>query len=162
WRKRPWLLVGWLWYVGMLVPVIGLVQFGAQAEADRYTYLPQIGLTLALVWTASELWRGFPRPIGAVAATCLLTILLASAWRQTRYWRDSETLWTHALACTSQNPVAHGNLGLALLRCGQVDKAVAHFQKALEIKPDYVDARINLGLALARRGQVDGAIGHYQ
>ena len=144
------------------MPVIGLVQFGVGNEADRFTYLPQIGLAIALAWTAADAcgtWRRF-RPIWALAATCGLMILLVSAWRQTGYWRDSETLWNHTLACTSQNSLAHYNLGFALAGRGRIDEAMAHYQKALEIKPDYAEVHNNLGFALAearadRRG--DGA-----
>ncbi len=95
-RQRPYLLVGWLWYVGMLLPVVGLVQFGGQAEADRFTYLPQIGLAVALVWAAADACRTWPRlrPVGAVAAACAVMVLAVLAWRQTSYWHDSETLWT--------------------------------------------------------------------
>ena len=163
-RQRPYLLVGWLWYVGMLVPVIGLVQFGGQAEADRFTYLPQIGLAVALVWTAADACRAWPRfrPIGAVAATCAVMILAVAAWRQTSYWRDSETLWTRTLACTSRNAVAHNNLGIALADRGRIDEAIEQYRKALDINPDYVEAHNNLGIALASCGRIDEAIEHYR
>ena len=112
-RKCPYLLVGWLWYLGMLVPVSGLVQVGAQAMADRYSYLPHIGLYIALAWTAAHVgrswrYRGWACGIGAVAASA---VLMVCAWQQTWYWRDSETLWTHALACTSRNSIARAKLG---------------------------------------------------
>lgn len=159
-RQRPYLLAGWLWYVGMLAPVIGLVQFGVQAEADRFTYLPQIGLVIALAWTAADACRTWPRfrPMGAIAATFAVMILAICAWRQTSYWRDSATLWTRALACTSQNAVAHNGLGDALFSLGRVDEGIAHFQKALEIDASYVDALNNLGVALARCGRSDEAL----
>ena len=98
---------------------------------------------------------------GAVAALAVL-ILVGFAWRQTSYWRDSETLWTHTLACTVRNFVPHNNLGLVLAQRGRVDEAIAHFQKAVEIKPDYADAHQNLGVALDGRGQLDAAIVHYR
>jgi hypothetical protein len=109
WRKRPYLLVGWLWFVGMLVPVIGLVQVGTQARADRYTYLPQIGLSIAAVWGAanlSGLWRHGQMALRLAGPTMVVALTVA-ARLQTSHWRDSISLWTHTLACTSNNPVAH-------------------------------------------------------
>ena len=163
-RKCPWLLLGWLWYLVMLVPVIGLVQVGKQAMADRYTYLPQIGLSIILAWAGAAVcrWRPDRRGAFAVVMALLLAALMASAWRQTSYWQDSETLWTHALSCTSRNPVAHNNLGAAMKRQGRVDEAIAQYRKALEIRPDHVEALNNLGNALAGRGRVDEAIAQYQ
>jgi protein O-mannosyl-transferase len=163
-RQRPYLLIGWLWYIGMLAPVIGLVQFGLQAEADRFTYLPQIGLTIALAWAAADACRAWPRfrPIWAITATCAVIILAISAWRQTSYWRDSQTLWTHTLACNPRNSLAHNDLGIVLASSGRTDEAIEHYRTALEIKPDYPDAHNNLGIALASRGQIDEAIAHYR
>ena len=163
-RKCPYLLFGWLWYLGTLVPVIGLVQVGDQAMADRYTYLTQIGLYMAIAWGAVDVAGSWPYRRWRFAAVAVLVVagLMVCAWQQTQYWRDSETLWTHTLACTSQNPIAHNNLGFALAGRGQVDEAIAHYQKALEIKPDYAEAHNNLGNALAGRGQVDEAIAHYR
>ncbi len=161
-RQRPYLLVGWLWYVGMLVPVIGLVQFGGQAEADRFTYLPQIGLTVALVWTAADACRAWLRfrRIWAIAAASAVMILAVFAWRQTSYWRDSETLWRHTLDCNSRNAVAHNNLGTALADRGRIDGAIEQYQQALDIKPGYVEAHNNLAIALASCGRIDEAIEH--
>ncbi|MGA2799213.1 MAG: tetratricopeptide repeat protein, partial [Thermoguttaceae bacterium] len=163
-RQRPYLLVGWFWYIGMLVPVIGLVQFGLQAEADRFTYLPQIGLAIALAWTAADACHAWPRfrRMWAIAATCAVIILAIIAWRQTSYWRDSETLWTHTLACNARNSLAHNDLGLVLASRGQIDEAIEHYEKALEIKPDYPDAHNNLGIALASCGRIGEAIEHYE
>ena len=114
WRRRcPAVLVGWFWYLGMLVPVIGLVQVGAQAMADRYTYLPQIGLCIALSWGTMHVVRSWPyrgRVCGAGSAL-VLAILMACAWRQTTFWRNSETLWTHTVECTSRNAMAYNSLG---------------------------------------------------
>jgi tetratricopeptide (TPR) repeat protein len=167
WRSQPAVLVGWLWYLGMLAPMIGLVQIGAHARADRYTYLPQMGLCIAVVWGAR--W-GVDRLCGdgpsrrwlyAVGGALPATVFMACGWQQTAVWRNSETLWTHTLACTSRNPIAHNNLGNALAARGQVDEAIAHYRMALEIKPDDVKAHNNLGSALAGRGQIDEAIAHY-
>jgi tetratricopeptide (TPR) repeat protein len=163
-RQRPYLLVGWLWYVGMLVPVIGLVQFGVQAEADRFTYLPQIGLLIALAWTAADVCRSRARfrRIGAVAAACALAMLVVFAWRQTSYWRHSEALWTRALSCTAPNPIVRYNLGRALAERGRPDAAIEHFEKALEIEPHHVLARNALGAALMRCGRIDEAMPYFQ
>jgi len=165
WRRRfPYLFVGWFWYVGMLVPVIGLVQVGLQSMADRYTYLPQIGLCIAVTWGVAQLavsWRYRFRVYGAPAALAVL-VLIGLAWKQTSYWRDSEALWTRALASTVRNSPAHLNLGLALAGRGQVDAAITHYQKALELKPSSSNAHNNLGLALAQKGQADEAIANFQ
>ena len=118
WRRRPYLLVGWLWFLGMLVPVIGLVKVGDHARADRYTYLSQIGLSIALAWGVWSVYRSRqsldPAPwrrwmLAAVSGAAVLA-LAAVAWRQTSYWRNAETLWTHTLACTGHNAIAHSNL----------------------------------------------------
>ena len=165
WRRRfPYLFVGWFWYVGMLVPVIGLVQVGSHSMADRYTYLPQIGLCMAVTWGVAQVtasWR-YRRWACGIASALAVLVLMGFAWRQTSYWQDSETLWTRALACTTHNDIAHNNLGNTLADRGQIDEAIAHYQKALEIKPGYVEAHNNFGMALARCGQVDTAIAHYQ
>jgi len=132
--------------------------------ADRYTYLPQIGLCIAVTWGVAQLavsWRYRFRVYGATAALAVL-LLMGLAWRQTSYWRDSETLWTHTLAYTTHNFLPHNNLGLALAQKGQVDEAVTHFRKALEIKPDYANAHQNLGVALVGQGQLDTAIAHFR
>jgi tetratricopeptide (TPR) repeat protein len=148
----------------MLVPVSGVAQAGNQARADRFTYLPQIGLCIALAWAVADVARSssYRRWACGIVSPLVLAILLGCAWRQTSFWRDSETLWNHTLACTSRNNEAHNNLGLVLAGRGQIDEAITHFQKALEIKPDLVEAHNNLGWALGRRGQVDAAIAHYK
>ena len=138
-RRAPYVLVGWLWYVGMLVPVVGLVQVGAQEMADRYTYLPQIGLCISLAWLAAAACRHWPSPrwASSMAATVVLLALMACAWRQTSFWRDSEALWTRALACTSRNNVAHTNLGIFLAGQGRLDEAISQYRRALDIKPNF-------------------------
>jgi tetratricopeptide (TPR) repeat protein len=155
-RSSPYLVVGWFWFLGMLVPVIGFLQVGEQARADRYTYLPQNGLCLLVAWGALELfakWRR-GREALAVLALCTITGLTALSHLQASYWRDSETLWNHSLAVTSNNQVAHNNLGNALMqKKGRLDEAIVHFQKALEIRPDYPDANNNLGYALWSKGR---------
>ena len=172
-QKRPYLITGWLWYLGMLVPVIGLVQVGEQARADRYTYLPQVGLYLALTWTIADLsvsWRR-RREILGVAAAVVITALTWCASIQASYWKNSQTLWTHTLAVTSDNDVAHNNLGFIFLRRGELDEAISHFQTALNIRANNPQTHYNLGSALVhsnlgnalvRKKLVDEAITHYE
>jgi tetratricopeptide (TPR) repeat protein len=172
-QKRPYLITGWLWYLGMLVPVIGLVQVGEQARADRYTYLPQVGLFLALTWAVVDLsasWRR-RREILGVAAALAITALSWRAWIQASYWKNSETLWTHTLAVTSDNDVAHNNLGFIFLRRDELDEAISHFQTALNIRANNPQTHYNLGSALVhnnlgnalvRKKLVDEAITHYE
>jgi tetratricopeptide (TPR) repeat protein len=163
-QTHRWFVVGWLWYVGMMVPVIGVVQISYYAHADRYTYLPEIGLYLLLTWAAADLcagWR-YRRLVVGGLATVILAALIFCARTQTSYWRNSELLWTHTLACTSDNYIAHNNLGDALPQKEKADEAIVHYQTALHIKPDYADACYNLGNALFQKGKVDEAIAHYQ
>ena len=163
-RRFPCLLVGWLWYLGMLVPAIGLVQVGDQARADRYTYLPGIGLCLALAWGMAQLSLSWPHRrwlCGAASALAVVT-LAAIAWRQTSYWRDSETLWNRALACTTHNATAQYNLGVTLAQRGDAAGAIKCFQATLAIQPRSADAENNLGVLLAGSGRLDEAAGHFQ
>jgi Flp pilus assembly protein TadD len=163
-RRNPFLLVGWLWYLGMLVPVIGFVQVGGQAHADRYTYLPLIGAFIMLSWAAADMfsyWRS-PRQAPGVAAFIVLAALMVCASIQTSYWRNSESLWTHTLACTSDNYVAHNNLASVLARQGRVVEAIAHYQTALQINPHYAEAHNGFGILLAQQGQSAEAIRHFQ
>jgi Tfp pilus assembly protein PilF len=161
WRRtRPYLLVGWFWYLGMLVPVIGLVQVGQHAMADRYTYLPQIGLAIGLTWGAKQIFRAWPRhawPQGVIAALVAM-VLMGGTWRQTSYWRNSETLWRQALDCTPGNVVAYNNLGIVLREQGRVDEAAAQFQKALAIRPNDVMAHVNMGIVLYQQGRIEEAL----
>jgi tetratricopeptide (TPR) repeat protein len=163
-KTHPCLIVGWLWYLGMLIPVIGIVQISHYAHADRYTYLPEIGLYLLLTWAVADLcagWRHRRMVLGG-CATVILVALIFCALVQTSYWRNSESLWTHTLACTSDNFFGQNGLGDALLTKGNVDEAIVHYQKALQIDPDYAEAHNNLGDALLRKDSVDEAIAHFQ
>jgi protein O-mannosyl-transferase len=165
WRQQhPYLLVGWLWYLGMLVPVIGFVQVGSQAMADRYTYLTQIGLYIAVAWGAVHVvgTSSLRHRMCGVISCVVVVILSAGAWRQVSYWKDSETLWTHALAVTSRNHEAHNHLARALAERGEIDAAVTHYRQALEIRPDLVEAHNNLGNVLAARGDNAAAVAHYR
>ncbi len=148
----------------MLVPVIGLLQFGVFTRADRFTYLPQIGVYVALAWGAADVCRSwsYRRSVCGIASALVLTVLMGCAWRQVSFWRDSETLWTHTLACTSRNKLAHNNLGNFLADRERLAEAVAHYRQALAIDPRYVDAHFNLGAALFSQGQYDEAIAQYR
>jgi protein O-mannosyl-transferase len=163
-NKAPYFITGWLWYLGMLVPVIGLVQVGWQGHADRYTYLSQIGLYIALTWGITDFtrsWR-FQRMAMGVAALIVLAVLSWSCWLQTSYWRDSETLFTHALAVTRNNAVALNNLGIIFLEKGRLDDAIPHLQAAIDLRPENAPAHDNLAKALLRKGgHVAEAMVHY-
>jgi tetratricopeptide (TPR) repeat protein len=160
WKKRPFLLVGWLWYLGMLVPMIGIVQISYYAHADRYTYLPQIGIYVAVTWLAAEC--RLSRAAFGSLMTGVLAVLMFCAWKQTAYWKDNEILWTHTLDCTTVNEIAHYNFGNALFHKGRVDAAIPQYREALQISPDSADVHDNLGNALLQKGSVDEAITHYQ
>ena len=163
-RKHPCLPAGWLWYLGMLVPVIGLVQVGMQARADRYTYLPQIGLYIMIVWgTADWVGTGCQRKVLlGLAAVLVLGGLSVAARAQTVYWKDSITLWRHALAVNAQNALAHNGLGEAFADKGQMDEAIRQYQEALRLEPDYADAHNNLYNALRHKGQLADLIAQFK
>lgn len=152
-RRYPFLPVGWLWYLGTLLPVIGLVQVGEQAMADRYSYIPLSGVFVAAVWGAGELARRWPflRGVFALSALVALGACGVLTWRQAGTWHDSRTLWTHALDVTEDNWLAHINLALAI-GDSNPSGAVEHLREALRIRPGYPMARFNLGLYLARLG----------
>jgi Flp pilus assembly protein TadD len=157
--RRPYLLAGWLWYLGTLAPVIGLVQVGNQAMADRYAYLPLIGVYVMIAWGGSELVaaRRGARPILWLAAALALGGSVVATRAQLAHWRDSPALFRHALRVTRDNALAHNNLGSWLARQGDVGQAETHFREAIRIKPDYASAHENLGLMFARRDDLDGA-----
>jgi tetratricopeptide (TPR) repeat protein len=165
WRRRyPFLLIGWLWFLGMLVPMIGLVQIGSIARADRYTYLSEIGLYILGTWGAMELlksWR-HKRELLAVAALIVIGMFVTRSYFQTSYWLNSETLWRHTVDVTSRNYIAHNNLAGTLLERGQLNEAIANYREALEIKPEVAEVQSNLGNALLREGQVEEAVVHLQ
>ena len=165
WRRRcPYLLVGWCWYLGMLVPVIGLVQVGFQAMADRYTYLPQIGLLIGLTWAAKQVVQPWPNRVWlcGAAATLILATLMGCATRQTSYWRTAETLWRRTIAATSPNAIAHYNMGDILDKRERPDEAMAEYRKALEIDPNDASSHTNLAIDLAGKGRSDEAIAHFR
>jgi tetratricopeptide (TPR) repeat protein len=164
-RRSPWLAVGWLWFLGMLVPVIGILQVGRQGMADRYTYLPSIGLFLALVWEAAELAARSPttRATRAAlpAATLVLVAVLAVACRsQVDTWKNSLTLFGHAIAVTDGNYLAHLNYGVAMAHDGHDAEAMAEYYKALAIEPNMMEAQAALGTALHQQGRSAQALPH--
>jgi tetratricopeptide (TPR) repeat protein len=201
-KKRPYIFTGWFWYVGMLVPVIGLVEAGEQARADRYTYLPQIGLYLLITWGISDLLAtmtthkfgspsvtsesqpssrrshgvqtnapAYPKILCAGVAAAIIIAFSWSAFVQTSYWKNSELLWNHTLAVTTDNDVAHNNLGHLFLRRNEPDNAISHFEAALQIRSRTTAAHYNLGgaliennlgTALARKGRLVEASSHYE
>ena len=154
-RRRPWLLVGWLWFAGMLVPTLGLVQVGVQAFADRYTYLPLLGVTVAAVWSVAELAERarFGRPLAGGALALALAGCVAATRAQVAVWHDTVSLFTHATLVTRDNWFAHTELGVALAARGEFPEARAHFEAALRSHPRYPRALANLGLTLARTGE---------
>jgi tetratricopeptide (TPR) repeat protein len=156
-RRHRYLRVGWLWYLGTLVPVCGLVQVGWHARADRYGYVPLVGIFLILAWGAAELGRRRPCLVAGVAALVLVGCVAVSR-QQVRSWRDSDALWEHALAVTEGNFVAHNNLGYLLMVRGQNTEAAAHFRKALRARPSFNMARVNLGTISIHRGDPDEAV----
>jgi tetratricopeptide (TPR) repeat protein len=161
--RRPYFITGLAWYLIMLLPVIGIVQVGAQARADRYTYLPQIGLCILATWAVADLTsrRQSARKILAIAGIAVLMSLAGQAWFQTQYWRDSETLWRHTIAVTGDNDVALNNLGAVLFKQGKEDEGSALFEAALRVEPDNPSVHDNLAKALLKKGEVQEAMKHY-
>lgn len=158
-RRRPWVAVGWLWFLGTLVPVLGLVQVGLQARADRYTYLPIIGVQLAVLWSLRDIVVSGPaRRRAALVAGAALVALAGVTWRQLGVWRDSLTLFDHALAVTRGNYVAHDNRGFHLAGLGRLDEAMSAYRAALALRPDYLNANNNLGHALVQLGRAAEAV----
>jgi Flp pilus assembly protein TadD len=162
-RRRPWIPVGWLWFVGMLVPVIGLVQVGGQAMADRYSYAPSIGLFLALVWTGAEFAEARHVVRAAqVAGAVALVALSALTWRQIGFWSDHVTLFTHAVEVTKDNGIAHLTLSQGLAEQGRWPEALAHAREAARLEPRLARVHKNLGYVLYRSGFLDESITQFR
>jgi Flp pilus assembly protein TadD len=163
-RRGPWLVTGWFWYLGMLVPVIGLMQQGAESMADRFTYLPSIGLLIMLCWSvpARAVERRISKVTTCVLAAAVLAVCAALSRVQVGYWKDTETLFRHALDVTQDNWLAYNNLGSALERAGKLKEAIAQCEQAVRIRPDYAEAHNNWGNALRQSGRIPEAIEQYE
>jgi protein O-mannosyl-transferase len=163
-KTRPYLAVGWFWYLGTLVPVIGLIQAGAQARADRYMYVPMVGLAIMLAWGLADAVERWPKSknalLGLVAAACVICGILTSV--EVQYWRDSETLFRHTLDVTSSNYLAYHNLGVALAEEGRFPEAIEQYQAALQIEPNAANVQTDYGNALAKSGRIPEAIARYR
>jgi protein O-mannosyl-transferase len=163
-RKLPFLLVGWLWYIVMLLPVIGIIQVGLQARADRYTYLPQIGVIIGVVWAIRDLtslWRA--RTVALVPASLAVVGSLSFlSYRQATHWHDTESLWSYTLNRSPENDVALTGLAMIEVERGQTDDAIAHFRHALGLRDGNAAAHYGLGLALSQQRKTDEAIEHWQ
>jgi hypothetical protein len=158
-RRHPYLAVGWLWYLGTMVPVIGLVQVGGQAMADRYTYFPFIGLFIMVVWGVAEITAGWPnRRVVLGAAAAVLSACLLSTWIQVGCWRNSETLFSHALKIDPTNYMAYHHWGMALAKEGKLAEAIEMYKKTLAVAPQYPSAYNNLAIIYARQGKYDQAV----
>lgn len=164
-RKRlPYLPIGWLWFLITLLPVIGLIQVGSQSMADRYTYIPVIGLFTMITWGVSDLVKGwrYGKWLLTVSATAILLVLSAATFRQISYWKDSGSLFEHALEVTNGNYIAHNNLGMHLRRQGRNQEALYHFLQSVDISPSYSTGHFNLGVTFDALGNKNAAIRHLQ
>ncbi len=153
WKKRPYLLAGWCWFLGVLVPVLGLVQIGSQARADRFTYLPQLGIFCAVTWLVKDLWPAAQRRALAGAAVCVLAACALLTASQVGWWMDTVTLFERTVAVTRDNACAHTNAGLAHARLGDYAAAIPHYQASLRISPDQSAVWNQFGAALNRLGK---------
>ena len=162
-RRSRYLPAGWLWYLGTLIPVIGLVQVGLQSRADRYAYVPVIGIFVAVVWYVAEIANGRAtrERIVTITAACALVALTSITRVQASYWQNSITLFQRAVDVTRNNYVAHNNLGELLAQQGKLDEATTHFAAAIEINPSFAHARHNMGMILVQRGDLDDAISEF-
>ncbi len=158
-RRHPYLLTGWLWFLISLTPVIGLVQVGSQAMADRYSYLPSIGLYVAAIWTGSHYASPRAWRLAAAAAVASCVVLTHA---QLQYWKDGISLWRHSIDVTGPNPVAENALGGELLEAGRLDEAATHLRQAIALDPKYADAYENLGSALRKLGRWQEAESAYR
>ena len=162
-KQRPYLLVGWLFYLGTLFPVIGLIQVGEQAMADRYTYVPLIGILIMLAWGLPDLlkrWR-YQKPALATGAILLFTVLIIGSWSQVKHWSDNISFYHHMIKVNDNNYMAHYNLGVYLVDHNQIGEAIMHYRKAIRIKPGHVNAINNLANALVLEGKFSEAVPYY-
>jgi hypothetical protein len=163
-RRNPLIALGWFWFIVTLVPVIGLVQVGGQAMADRYSYLPITGVFIMVAWGGQHLVRKWPgwQGLSVLLAAIIITALSVATWRQLGYWRDNISLYRHTLRVTTDNDLIHYNLGMTLARDGYLDAAIREYREAIRIQPRHFGAHNNLGIALAGKGELDAAIGAYK
>ena len=163
-NKQPWLMVGWLWYLVALLPVIGIIRIGLQARADRYTYVSLEGIGIAVIWGITSLLRGSRRSqaLGILCGAALVSALMAASYRQVHYWRNSITLFEHTLAVTRNNYIAHNNLGLALINEGRLAEAIAQCRLSLKINPRCAETYVNLGLSFTQQGDLQLAVLNYR
>ncbi len=162
-RRYPYLPMGWFWFLFTLLPVIGLLQVGVQSMADRYSYIPAIGLFIMAAWGTSDLTRNFQyrKPLLGLLAGIVIGISTALTWHQLGYWRDSISLYRHTLDVTTDNYLIHDNLGIELVEKGDVDIGMQEIREALRINPAFANAHYNMGFALDRKGDLDAAIDEY-
>jgi tetratricopeptide (TPR) repeat protein len=167
-KKVPYFVVGWFWYLGTLVPVIGIVQVGRQAMADRYTYIPLIGVFIIIAWGVPELiskWR-YKEKVLPISVGIIIFALLITTWKQVGHWKSSITIFKHAISVTDNKypsfASAHYNLGIALSTDRKNEEAISHYKMAIKINPDYPGAYNNLGAVLAAEGRNEEAISHYK
>jgi len=164
-RRASYLIIGWLWYLGTMFPLIGIWQHGRWPEmADRWVYVPAIGLFVILAWGASDLFKRFriPRAAAASAAGLIIACLMLVTINQVAFWQNSRTIFAHTLAVTEDNWMAHYNYGHAMKEAGNLEQAVIHYKKALALKPGRPEIHNNLGTALGRMGRLEQAIYHFK
>jgi len=167
-RKAPYFAVGWFWYLGTLVPVIGIVQVGVQAMADRYTYIPLIGIFIIVAWGVPELiskWR-YKEKVLSISVGIIIFTLLITTWRQVSHWKNSITVFKHAIRVTDKTyPTfgqAHYILGMALVAEGKNEEAISHYKMAIKLKPDFAEAYNNLGAVLLNANMTEEAIDYFK
>jgi hypothetical protein len=163
-KRHPYTMVGWCWFLGALIPVIGLIQIGSQAMADRYTYIPLTGLYIILVWGFCDITSRLPLRalLRGLSTGIALGMLTWMAWIQVHYWRDGLTLFQHALKVTQNNSIAHNNLGNIYYRQGHLDQAFRHYLEAVRIQPNFAEAHNNIGAAFVRMGRLETAAKHFR
>jgi protein O-mannosyl-transferase len=167
-QRAPYLAVGWFWYLGTLVPVIGIVQVGSQAIADRYTYIPLIGIFIIIAWGLPQLIENFryKDKVLIISGGILIPLLMVSTWSQTRHWKNSTTLYKHAIEVNGNNypsfSVVYYNLGNTLVKKNELEEAISHYKMAIKINPEHVLAYNNLGNALSQKGDIEGAISQFK
>lgn len=163
-KRAPCVAVGWLWYIGVLAPVSGVAQAGVQCMADRFVYIPAVGIYIAVTMGLAQLMMPHRRwrPLVALGASVVLAALFVCTWRQLRFWRNGEALFTRSLAVAEASFIAHTNLGVELAKQGRINEAIGHYRRALALNPTYDIAHVSLGAALREIGDVDGALRHYR